>query len=149
MKPLIKGIILFGVVIAAGGILAMKSSKPGADTMEPSETATGHLESSLAQEARPRLLDLGAGKCVPCRMMKPILDELMANHTHQFETVFVDVWLDPEQGRAHGVRVIPTQIFYDEAGEELWRHEGFMSKEDIFKAWDHLGFTFSMTAEDV
>jgi len=80
--------------------------------------------------------------------MKPVLDELMANHTHQFETVFIDVWLDPEQGRAHGVRVIPTQIFYDEEGGELWRHEGFMSKEDIFKAWEHLGYSFPMTAGD-
>ncbi len=139
MKPMMRIAILLFVAVAAVAALALKPAKPLPETAEaPANPET--------REGIPRLLDLGAGKCVPCRMMKPILDELMSEHAHQFDTVFIDVWLDPAQGRLYGVRVIPTQIFFDEQGEELWRHEGFMSKEDIFKAWQHLGYTFEMTA---
>jgi thioredoxin 1 len=35
--------------------------------------------------------------------------------------------------------VIPTQIFYDAAGRELFRHEGFFGKDDILAKWKELG----------
>ena len=39
----------------------------------------------------------------------------------------------------YGVKMIPTQIFFDASGKELFRHEGFMSKEDILGKWKELG----------
>jgi thiol-disulfide isomerase/thioredoxin len=92
-------------------------------------------------EGLPRLVDLGAGKCVPCKMMAPILEELKRDYTGQFDVEFIDVWKDPEPGRTHRIRVIPTQIFFDTTGKELWRHEGFFGKEDILKKWEELGVT--------
>ena len=50
-----------------------------------------------------------------------------------------DVWEHRGIGEQYGIRVIPTQIFYDAAGKELWRHEGFMSKENILAKWKELG----------
>jgi thioredoxin 1 len=90
-------------------------------------------------KALPRLVDLGAGKCVPCKQMKPILDELMRDYADQFETVFIDVWENREEGAKYGIRIIPTQIFYTADGVERFRHEGFMSKKDILAKWRALG----------
>jgi len=87
----------------------------------------------------PRLVDLGAGKCIPCRMMKPILDELKREHAHELEVVFIDVWENRKAGAEYGIRVIPTQIFYDASGKERFRHEGFMSKQAILEKWGELG----------
>lgn len=87
----------------------------------------------------PRLVDLGAAKCVPCKMMKPILDELSRDYADQFETVFIDVWARREEAKRYGIRMIPTQIFYDASGRERFRHEGFYAKADILKKWDELG----------
>jgi thioredoxin 1 len=87
----------------------------------------------------PRLVDLGAGKCVPCRQMKPILEELTREYAGQFEVVFIDVWEDREAGTRHGIRLIPTQVFYAADGKELFRHEGFYSKKDILAKWRELG----------
>lgn len=87
----------------------------------------------------PRLVDLGAGKCIPCKQMKPILDELKRDHADQFETVFIDVWENREEGPKYGIRIIPTQIFFDAAGKERFRHEGFMAKKDILAKWRELG----------
>lgn len=91
----------------------------------------------------PRLLDLGAGKCVPCKMMKPTLDELKVEYADRFETVFIDVWENQQAGAQYGIRMIPTQIFFDADGNELFRHEGYMAKEDILAKWQELGYALA------
>ena len=92
--------------------------------------------------ALPRLVDLGAGKCIPCKMMQPVLAELTRDYAGQLEVVFIDVWENADAGAKHGVRLIPTQIFYAPDGKELARHEGFMTKAAILAQWQALGFSF-------
>lgn len=99
------------------------------------------LRGEDAKAARPRLVDLGAGKCIPCKQMKPILEDLTKTYSDQFEVVFIDVWEKQEEGAKHGIRMIPTQIFYAADGKELARHEGFMAKKDILAKWKELGFS--------
>lgn len=111
----------------------------------PGELLEGPPEGSLAaaETARlPRMLDLGADKCVPCKVMAPILDELRETYTGQLEVEFVDVWKDPAPGKQYRIQVIPTQIFFDEHGKELFRHQGFMSREDILAKWREFGYEF-------
>jgi thioredoxin 1 len=98
------------------------------------------------KEALPRLVDLGADKCIPCKMMAPILEELRQEYAGRFEVVFIDVWKNESEARKHGIRVIPTQIFFDAAGKELFRHQGFFSREDILETWREHGFDFEKGA---
>jgi thioredoxin 1 len=92
---------------------------------------------TLAADGRtlPRLVDLGAGKCIPCKKMAPILEELKVDYAGIVEVVFVDVWKEPKAGKPYKIRVIPTQVFYDAAGKEVFRHEGFFSREEIEKVF--------------
>jgi thioredoxin 1 len=94
---------------------------------------------SLDAPARPKLLDLGAGRCIPCKMMAPILDDLRKEYDGRFDVVFLDVWENPNAAETHGVTTIPTQIFLDAEGTERFRHEGFFSKEEILATWERLG----------
>lgn len=87
----------------------------------------------------PRLVELGADKCIPCKMMAPILAKLKTDFADKLEVEFIDVWKNPEAGITHGVDVIPTQIFYAASGEELHRHTGFIGREDILATWSELG----------
>lgn len=87
----------------------------------------------------PKLLDLGADMCVPCRMMAPILEELSKEYKGKLVVEFIDVWKNPEAARKYGIRVIPTQIFFDEKGEEFFRHEGYYSKDDILRKFRDQG----------
>jgi thioredoxin 1 len=96
-----------------------------------------------ATQRLPRLVDIGSSTCIPCKMMKPILDDLMANRAHQFETVFIDLNKNRSEAMQYGIRVIPTQVFFDENGGELGRHEGFMSKEQILQMWAQHGYAFA------
>jgi thioredoxin 1 len=87
----------------------------------------------------PRLVDLGAGKCIPCKAMAPILEGLKTEYAGRMDVQFIDVWKDPDAGRAYGVSIIPTQIFYGADGRELARHQGFMDKRAILAQWKALG----------
>lgn len=120
---------------------APAASQAAAST--PSAAAPAPAAAAPTAEKRlPRLVDLGAGTCIPCKMMKPILEDLMATRTQQFETVFIDINHRREEATRYRIRVIPTQIFFDENGQERGRHEGFMSKEQILETWKQFGFDF-------
>jgi len=129
-------IVLVGALAAAVAVvIVIKQNRPS--TMDE-----GTVDSSRSPDL-PRLVDLGAGKCIPCKMMAPILTELKQEYQDQ---LIVDVY-DVEKNRdyldEYNVRVIPTQIFYDGSGQERCRHEGFMAKEDILAKWQELGFSFT------
>ena len=87
----------------------------------------------------PKLLDLGATKCIPCKKMAPVLEELKKDFAGKLEVEFIDVWQNPAAAKKYGVNLIPTQIFYDAAGKELYRHESFFGREDILTKWQELG----------
>jgi thioredoxin 1 len=85
------------------------------------------------------MLDIGADRCIPCKMMAPILRELEAEYQGKAAILFIDVWKHPEQGKNFRIRVIPTQVFYDKDGKEVQRHEGFMDKKAIVEVLEGLG----------
>jgi len=139
--------IIGAVVVAAAAILFLK---PGKKAAPVGSAAPAGVEASAPQaKALPRLLDLGAGKCIPCKMMKPILDGLRESHAEVFKTEFIDVWENESEAKKYGINMIPTQIFFDAAGKELFRHEGFMSKEDILGKWKELGVVPAATGAAV
>lgn len=87
---------------------------------------------SPAQEAKlPRLVDLGAHKCKQCIALAPILDALREEYKGRLSVEFIDVWKNPDAAKPYKIRLIPTQILYTAEGKEVWRHEGFISKEDL------------------
>jgi len=85
------------------------------------------------------MVDLGAHKCIPCKMMAPIIEELQTEYARRASIIFIDVWENREQAQIFGIRSIPTQIFYNEQGEEVKRHVGFLNKKSIVAILDALG----------
>jgi len=139
----VKNMMIIGaVVVVATAILVLKQDKKN----EPPTGSTVLAEVKEAQaqgKALPRLVDLGAGKCIPCKMMKPILEDLTKNYAGTFKTEFIDVWENEDAAKPYNINLIPTQIFFGADGKELFRHEGFFSKEDILGKWKELGVQIS------
>ena len=103
-----------------------------------------HAETHVDFNALPvkgmvTMIDLGAKKCIPCKMMAPIMEKMEKKYDGKAAIVFIDVWENPEQARRFGIRGIPTQIFYDDKGKEVARHVGFMPEEKIVKTLSQLG----------
>ena len=138
-------VVLMGLLALSGvacgadssGTKAVKKKDPAKAVIKKAEPKADSVKSRGVM--LPKLVDLGADKCMPCRMMAPILDELKKDYAEKFEVVFIDVWKNAEEGGKFRIRFIPTQIFYDPDGKELYRHEGFYSKEDILRKWKELG----------
>lgn len=124
------------LVAAAAGMIVIKEMgrtprMEGAESIPSLQSDQGGI--------LPRLIDLGAGKCIPCKKMAPILEEIKEEYRGILEVEFIDVWKDPAAASKFGIRLIPTQIFYDESGRELTRHEGFMGKDDILRTFERIG----------
>ena len=85
------------------------------------------------------MVDLGAKKCIPCKMMAPIMEELEKEYEGRAAIHFIDVWENPDAGKQFGIKLIPTQIFYNAEGKEILRHEGFMDKAAIVAELRKLG----------
>lgn len=76
-------------------------------------------------------IELGADRCIPCKAMQPIMKEIAAEYEGQVQVVFYDVWKNPEPGRKYGIQLIPTQVFVDKNGKEIFRHVGLFPKDEL------------------
>lgn len=117
---------------------ASETTVQGADapkTLVASEAAPA------VQGPLPKMIDLGADKCIPCKKMAPILEEAKKLYEGKAEVVFIDVWKNRDAGTPYGIRIIPTQVFFDASGKEVFRHEGFLPMEDIQKQFESMGVT--------
>jgi thioredoxin 1 len=106
---------------------------------QPWAGETAAVPSEVLVKGMVTMIDIGAKKCIPCKMMAPILEELEKEYKGRAAIVFIDVWQNPEEGKKYRIRSIPTQIFYDTEGKEVYRHEGFFDKASIVAKLEQLG----------
>ena len=119
MTKVLKTLVLISVFCAAS-FVGTASGKEAAGDFE-----------NLPVKGMVTMIDLGAKKCIPCKMMAPILTKVEKDYQGRAAVVFIDVWKNREQAGRFGVRSIPTQIFFDKEGAEQYRHVGFMDEKDI------------------
>ena len=85
------------------------------------------------------LVDLGSDYCLPCKLMIPVLTKVEKNYQGKAAIVYIDIDKFPDQVKKFGIRVIPTQIFFDPKGKEVYRHEGFLSEKEIIAQLKKMG----------
>jgi thioredoxin 1 len=132
------------VIITVSLVIGMPVIVPGINALPPGSAFAGELrtENPVTSPGVPTLVDLGADRCLPCRQIKPILEELQQEYKGRFNVVIYDVLKDSAPAYKYGIYTIPTQIFLDEAGNELYRHIGYWSKREILNMWEELGYKF-------
>ena len=85
------------------------------------------------------MMDLGAHSCIPCKMMAPIMEKLTRDYEGKAVVTFIDVWENPDEAKYYKISSIPTQIFFDKEGKEVYRHQGFLAEEAIVKQLTKMG----------
>jgi thioredoxin 1 len=132
-----------GLLIAAGIIFLLVvgcSNQAEKGAKQGTAEVASQSEASVGQTAKlPMLVDLGKGTCIPCKKMKPILEELTLEYKDRAVVRVIDLRDDPQAANQYRIRLIPTQIFYDADGTEVYRHEGFMDKESIKMKFAEMG----------
>jgi thioredoxin 1 len=83
--------------------------------------------------AKVTFVELGSVNCIPCIKMQGVMKEIEREFQDQVQIVFYDVWTEAGKPYAqqYKIRVIPTQVFLDEKGNEYFRHEGYFPKEEL------------------
>lgn len=94
---------------------------------------------SLPAAGLVTMIDFGAHKCIPCKMMAPIIAELQKEYAGRASIIFIDVREQRWQAKRFDIRSIPTQVFYDKEGNEVGRHIGFLDKKSIISIFEQLG----------
>ena len=110
-------------------------------TKEQSVLAKDNPVEKARNSGTPSLVDLGSTGCIPCDMLAPILDTLKGKYSGKLNVLFVHVGQEQVLAARYGVRTIPTQIFYDENGKEVFRHVGFWAQAEIEKQLADMGVT--------
>ncbi len=131
--PLISILIVLGITLilfSNCGDQAENKSNPGLSQTEGKNQPAMKL---------PMLVDLGKGTCIPCKKMKPILDELKTEYEGRAVVRIIDLRDEPKEASRYGIRLIPTQIFFDAEGKEIFRHEGFLDKQAIKAKFAEMG----------
>ena len=97
------------------------------------------MEEALSN-GKPTIAEFGAATCVPCKAMKPILEEIVAEYSDKVNLSFTDVRIHTNVATKYKISLMPTQIFFDSAGQEVTRHVGYWPKEDVLAHLEELGF---------
>jgi len=141
--------IIFIIAVAAAVIGIVKTQFPNDTASEfSSKTQNAHTPidfEKLPEKGMVTLIDLGATECIPCKMMAPIMEKLEADYQGKAVIAFIDVWKHKDQAPKYGIRAIPTQIFFDESGKEIFRHQGFLSEDGIVNQLEKMGVTPKIT----
>jgi thioredoxin 1 len=96
------------------------------------------LEEALSN-GKPTVAEFGAATCVPCKAMKPVLEEIVAEYGDKLNLSFIDVRNNSNLTTKYKISLIPTQVFFDSGGQEVTRHVGFWPKEDVLAHLQELG----------
>jgi len=86
-------------------------------------------------QTRPKItfIELGSVSCIPCKKMQPVMKNIEKKFGEQIKVVFYDVMKQKEKIDEYKMKLMPTQVFLDENGKEIYRHEGFYPEKDIEK----------------
>lgn len=120
------------------GVKATQSRKPDTSPTTPppkgaplAPGVANPADPRPAASALPQLLELGSTTCIPCKEMEPIIEALTEELKGKVEVSFTDVEKQPAVADKYQISVIPTQIFLDAEGKELFRHTGVFQREEI------------------
>ena len=108
-------------------------------TAAPPPTNTKEEFTQAMKSGKPVLVDFGANSCMPCRQLRPILKEIEKDLAEKARILVVDVYKYQDLAREHRVQLIPTLIFFDKGGKEIYRHVGAWDKDSIMSKLKEAG----------
>jgi thioredoxin 1 len=106
---------------------------------KPPESNTEEDLKKTLTSGKPFLVDFGANSCIPCRQMRPILKEIGKEYAGKTEVLVIDVYKYQNLAREYKILLIPTLVFFDSKGKEVFRYVGALDKEKIVAKLKEIG----------
>jgi len=123
------------------GLLALMLQAAGGSDETQKNSNTQKKEEKNAGDIKVTFIELGSVRCIPCKKMQPIMEQIKKEYKGQVQVIFYDVWTSEGKPYAYKykIRLIPTQVFLDKDGKEYYRHEGFFPKDELVKVLKQKG----------
>jgi thioredoxin 1 len=128
MQGKMKLFVAFGIIMGIVGLVCTSYAA------EPKI----NLQTLLAKRV-PILLEFGRGWCIPCKHMKPILEDMAKAYSGRALVMTVDMDVNADLVRQFGIRMMPTQVFMSPDGKEFTRNEGVLEREQIMQVFSKMG----------
>ena len=106
---------------------------------EQNASARDNSVDKARASGRPTIVDFGANGCRACDMMTPILERLQDKYKGKANILFIHSRQEALLAGRYGVRAIPTQVFFDRNGREVFRHSGYYPQNQIEKHLAEMG----------
>lgn len=108
---------------------------------KPSDTSTNTEEefAKALKSGRPVLMDFGSNSCIPCRQLRPILQEIRKEQKGKLEVLVIDIYKYQALASQYRIQVMPTLVFFDSTGKEVVRRQGFMPKTALMEELKKIG----------
>ena len=126
-------LLVVAVATQAGPVTPVATPRPEVVALEP-EQLTSALASGMWL-----IVEFGGERCIPCMHMQPVLQDLQATlgkkaRIHNF-------WIQkyPDVARQHRIMAMPTQVVFNQKGEEVFRHMGFFPPDEFQQTLRKLG----------
>ena len=97
-----------------------------------------NLQALLSKKV-PIMLEFGRGWCIPCKYMKPILEDMAKVYSGKAIVTTVDMDANKDLVRDFRIRMMPTQVFLTPDGKEFFRNEGTLERENIAQVFTKMG----------
>jgi thioredoxin 1 len=122
------------------------SAKVETDQIRLQKIASKPPESNTEEElkkafagGKPFLVDFGANSCLPCRQLRPILKEISKEYAGKAEILVIDVYKYQHLANEYKIKAIPTLVFFDNKGKEVFRQPGVMNKDQVSAKLKEIG----------
>jgi thioredoxin 1 len=91
------------------------------------------------KDGKPMIVDFGSNSCIPCRQLRPVLQKVRKDHEGKLEVLIIEIQKNRQLAAEYQIQVMPTVVFIDKTGKEVFRHQGFMSEEKIKEQLTKMG----------
>ncbi len=133
MKVLIGLLIVLMIMTTGSRAQDCKKCPLGSSCESAESDAVVKAQARQTVQKQITFLEIGSVTCIPCQKMQPVMKAIEEKYGKQIKVIFHDVKKDKAVAEKYNIRVIPTQIFIDDKGKEIFRHEGFYPEGEIDK----------------
>ena len=117
-----KNIITIAIIASIALISCQKQSNP---------SPAAKLAVTNSATAKIKFLEIGSDKCIPCKQMKVVTENIVKKYGDELAFQYIDIYENKDVADDYKVQLIPTQIFYNQKGVEIFRHVGYFPEEKI------------------